>query len=341
MGPSETTGGKRSGKTSWVMMSNIVGQRGAVNKMIRRRRGKDLIRNKEGVPVEPCHAPRGATHRRKILKGAQRGRVGKVKIQGTTIQSNVNNPNKLRVLGGSSRGRKLQLPDVFVRPMMGKVKEALFNGLLSIGAMDGPNVSFLDVFSGSGSIGVEALSRGAKHVTFVDISKECCDISLANAVLCGFTKPQEQIPVISDDATAFAITGTTSITDPSESSICPSSFLPAKAVRGHALDVLYNPIKYDLLKPYDIITMTPPYEEVVYGDLVQAVTETSLTKEADTIIALEYPVELGCFPHVMAGGSLVGLSNRRYGRTVLALYICHPSGRLESAIPRPEEFVNI
>ncbi len=107
------------------------------------------------------------------------------------------------------------------------------------------------------------------------------------------------------------------------------------------MDVLYDSIKYNLLKPYDIITLTPLYEEVTYGDPAQAVAETPLAKEVDTIIALEYPVELGCFPHVMADGSLIGLRSRRYGRTVLALYICRPSGRLESVIPRPEEFVKL
>ncbi len=343
VGPSKAIGRKRSGKISWMMISNVGRQREAVDKRRgRRRRGKDLLRNEEGVPVEPCDAPRAVTNRRTQLRGAQRRHVGKVKTQGATTQSNVNNRNKLRVVGGSSRRRRLKLPDVFLRPMMGKVKEAMFNGLSSIGAMDGPNLSLLDVFSGSGSIGVEALSRGVKHVTFVDISKECCDVSLENAVLCGFTTTsEEQIPVISDNIGEFTTTGgVTSTANPSESSIGHSSFLPSKAVRGDALDVLYNPTKYDLLKPYDIITMTPPYEEVTYGDLVQAVAETPLAKEADTIIALEYPVELGCFPHVMAGGTLIGLRNRRYGRTVLALYICRPSGRLESATPRPEEFVN-
>ncbi len=57
---------------------------------------------------------------------------------------------------------------------------------------------------------------------------------------------------------------------------------------------------------------------MTYGDIVQAVAEIPLAKEADTIIALEYPVELGYFPYVMADGSLIGLRNRRYGRTVLA-----------------------
>ncbi len=60
-------------------------------------------------------------YRRTALKGAQRGQVGKVETQGTT-QSNVNSPNKLRILGGSSRGCKLQTPNVFLRPMMGKVR---------------------------------------------------------------------------------------------------------------------------------------------------------------------------------------------------------------------------
>ncbi len=343
MVPNETT--KRSEKTSWMMISKIGRQNEAVEKRRRRLRGKDLLRNEEGTPLEPSNAPpRTTVYGQKVLKGAQRGQVGKAKAQGNA-QPNVNSPNKLRILGGSCKGRKIQTPNVFLRPMMGKVREALFSGLSSIGAMDGPNVSLLDVYSGSGSIGVEALSRGAKHVTFVDISKECCEISLSNAALCGFTiTSNEQIPITTSGyETHHTINdgSVTSIVDPSESSMPPFLHPPTKAVRGNAMDVLYNPIKYNLLKPYDVITLTPPYEEVAYGDLVQAVAETSLAKEADTIIALEYPVELGCFPHVIADGSLIGLRNRRYGRTVLALYICRPSGRLENAISRPEEFVKL
>ena len=71
--------------------------------------------------------------------------------------------SKLRVAGGEARGRRLKTPKG-IRPTQGMVKEAIFN-LVGPG-IDGVNV--LDLFAGSGAIGIEALSRGAAAVTFVD-----------------------------------------------------------------------------------------------------------------------------------------------------------------------------
>ena len=70
---------------------------------------------------------------------------------------------KLRVAGGEARGRRLKTPKG-IRPTQGIVKEAMFN--LVGPAIDG--VYVLDLFAGSGAIGIEALSRGASGVTFVD-----------------------------------------------------------------------------------------------------------------------------------------------------------------------------
>ena len=69
----------------------------------------------------------------------------------------------LRVAGGEARGRRLKAPKG-IRPTQGMVKEAIFN-LVGPG-IDGVHV--LDLFAGSGAIGIEALSRGAAGVTFVD-----------------------------------------------------------------------------------------------------------------------------------------------------------------------------
>ncbi len=70
----------------------------------------------------------------------------------------------MRIVGGSARGRRLKSPPGSVRPTSDRVREALFSILQdSI-----YNARFLDIFAGSGAIGLEALSRGAKHVIFVD-----------------------------------------------------------------------------------------------------------------------------------------------------------------------------
>ena len=71
--------------------------------------------------------------------------------------------SKLRVAGGEARGRRLKTPKG-IRPTQGMVKQAIFN-LIGPG-IDGVHV--LDLFAGSGAIGIEALSRGAAGVTFVD-----------------------------------------------------------------------------------------------------------------------------------------------------------------------------
>jgi 16S rRNA (guanine966-N2)-methyltransferase len=71
--------------------------------------------------------------------------------------------SKLRVAGGEARGRRLKTPKG-IRPTQGIVKEAMFN--LVGPSIEGEHV--LDLFAGSGAIGIEALSRGAAGVTFVD-----------------------------------------------------------------------------------------------------------------------------------------------------------------------------
>jgi 16S rRNA (guanine966-N2)-methyltransferase len=71
--------------------------------------------------------------------------------------------SKLRVAGGEARGRRLKAPKG-IRPTQGMVKQAIFN-------LIGPRlvgVHVLDLFAGSGALGIEALSRGAASVTFVD-----------------------------------------------------------------------------------------------------------------------------------------------------------------------------
>jgi 16S rRNA (guanine(966)-N(2))-methyltransferase RsmD len=73
----------------------------------------------------------------------------------------------MRVIGGRSRGRRLaaKLPDS-VRPTSDRVRESIFDILGSRGGVDG--LSVVDLFCGSGALGLEALSRGAASATFVD-----------------------------------------------------------------------------------------------------------------------------------------------------------------------------
>jgi 16S rRNA (guanine966-N2)-methyltransferase len=71
----------------------------------------------------------------------------------------------LRIIGGTWRGRKLRFPAAAeIRPTPDRVRETLFNWL---GART-PGARCLDLFAGSGALGLEALSRGAAHVTFIE-----------------------------------------------------------------------------------------------------------------------------------------------------------------------------
>lgn len=83
----------------------------------------------------------------------------------------------LRVIAGSARGMRLKpVPGDSTRPIMDRVKEALF----SIIGQDIIDASFLDLFGGTGSVGIEALSRGADHAVFVDMNRNAINTMRQN-----------------------------------------------------------------------------------------------------------------------------------------------------------------
>jgi 16S rRNA (guanine(966)-N(2))-methyltransferase RsmD len=91
----------------------------------------------------------------------------------------------MRVITGTARGRRLKTLDSYdVRPTTDKVKEAIF----SIIHFDIDGSAVLDLFSGSGQMGIEALSRGAKYCCFVDKSKASADVTSENIEMTGFRK---------------------------------------------------------------------------------------------------------------------------------------------------------
>lgn len=83
----------------------------------------------------------------------------------------------MRVITGKARGVVLKTPDgMKTRPTSDRVKEALF----SIIQFDIPNANVLDLFAGTGQLGIEALSRDAKHAVFVDEQDEACKLVTEN-----------------------------------------------------------------------------------------------------------------------------------------------------------------
>src|SRR3989441_12778123 len=107
----------------------------------------------------------------------------------------------MRVIAGSAKGRRLKTSrGRALRPTADKVKGALFNILASHFPIESAHV--LDLFAGSGALGIEALSRGAAAVTFVEESPAAVRVLRDNLRRCGFDgqarglqMPVERAPV--------------------------------------------------------------------------------------------------------------------------------------------------
>lgn len=97
----------------------------------------------------------------------------------------------MKVIAGQAKGRKLKFPKLpqgkSLRPLTGRVKEALFNIL----AARIQGVRFLDLFAGTGSVGIEALSRGAEIAIFVERDRKIAEILRANLEMTGFSDRSE------------------------------------------------------------------------------------------------------------------------------------------------------
>lgn len=103
----------------------------------------------------------------------------------------------MRIVHGSLGGRVLRAPaGAHTRPTSEKVREAIF---AILGDVEGANV--LDLFAGSGALGIEALSRGAAHATFVDQGKPALAALRANVRALGL---EARVTVLAGDAVALA-----------------------------------------------------------------------------------------------------------------------------------------
>ena len=94
----------------------------------------------------------------------------------------------MRIIAGGYKGRIIEMPDG-IRPTSDKVRESLFEILKN--RIEG--ASFLDLYSGSGAVGIEALSRGAKKVVFVDNNRNCISVLKANLAKLGISESSYDI----------------------------------------------------------------------------------------------------------------------------------------------------
>jgi len=93
----------------------------------------------------------------------------------------------LRIVAGSAGGRRLKVPkgrDVEIRPTQDRIKQAIFSAL----GERVPGARVLDLYAGTGALGLEALSRGAASALFVEKNRASCQCIRENVALCGFAQ---------------------------------------------------------------------------------------------------------------------------------------------------------
>jgi 16S rRNA (guanine966-N2)-methyltransferase len=153
----------------------------------------------------------------------------------------------MRIIAGKYRGRVLRSPpSMQVRPTSDRLRETLFNIL----APRIEDVRFLDLCAGSGAVGLEALSRGASFVTFVDRSRKMCGLVEANLDMC--LVPEEQTEVVRSEA---------------------AEFLRRAAAREH--------------QPWDIAFFDPPYA-TDYTHALAVFGASDLLKPDDGLLIVEH-----------------------------------------------------
>lgn len=119
----------------------------------------------------------------------------------------------LRIVAGRAGGRRIDVPaGDGTRPTSDRVREAVFNALESLDAIDGARV--VDPFAGSGALGIEALSRGAVHATFADADPQAIEVVRRNLDALGLSADATVVPGSAERAVATATTIDLALLDP-------------------------------------------------------------------------------------------------------------------------------
>jgi 16S rRNA (guanine966-N2)-methyltransferase len=191
----------------------------------------------------------------------------------------------MRVVTGEAKGRRLKTPKTTgTRPIMDRVKTALFDIL----SHEVENARFLDLFAGTGSVGIEALSRGATDATFIEMNHKILQLVRENLQITGLADRAE---VLHSDAFKF-------------------------------LQTYQVPTKRQRI--YDIIYIAPPQYEGLAARALALVDSSTLYASGALVIVQIHPKER---PGVAAVECkhLELTDERRYGSTLLMFYRHHPT----------------
>jgi 16S rRNA (guanine966-N2)-methyltransferase len=158
------------------------------------------------------------------------------------------------VIGGTCRGRPLRAPaGTATRPTADRVREAIFDVLGSIQSLEGCRV--LDLFAGSGAMGIEALSRGAAHAVFVDKAPEACAAVRTNLTTLGL---DDRATVVRSDVLSWLARAATGDAPAADLVLCdpPYDFERWEALLERLaapLAVLESSRPVELLSPWEVV----------------------------------------------------------------------------------------
>ena len=189
----------------------------------------------------------------------------------------------MRVISGTARGTRLaELGDTEIRPTLDRVKESFFNQV-------GPDLAglhFLDLFAGTGSMGIEALSRGAKQVVFVERHSQAQSLIARNLEKCRMTldNQKERWQLVKSDA---------------------FKCLPALEEKGLAFDLVY---------------VDPPFAENLYEPCLFQLSDSKILKQEAWVI-VEHFHKNGLQESY---GRLKTFKDRRLGDSCLSFFKIEP-----------------
>lgn len=189
----------------------------------------------------------------------------------------------IRVIAGSAKGRRLKLvPGESTRPVMDRVKESLFN-ILGTGIRDS---SFLDLFAGTGSVGIEALSRGAARAVFIDTDRMAIRTIHENLAT---TQLADRAEVLRTDAFGYLRRKTSDafeyiyIAPPQYKGMWKEVLLLLDRNPVHLVPDGIAVVQIDPTEREDVVLETlQPYDERVYGKTLLWFFERPVPEEAES-----------------------------------------------------------
>lgn len=210
----------------------------------------------------------------------------------------------MRVVSGQAKGRRLKSPrTVGTRPILDRVKTALFD-ILSTRVED---ARFLDLFAGTGGVGIEALSRGAASATFIEMNASVHKLVRENLQITGLAERAETL-----HTDAF-------------------KFLQAYSVQGDRKGRPYITVDDGSARrmdrvPYDIVYVAPPQYKGMAARALELLDCSPLVAGTGLVIIQIFPKERD----EVAAAALSRLAladERRYGSTLLMFYEVNKEGR--------------